>query len=154
VKQLPPEARAALLAALESDRPYPAISHYDEFVWGSACEWLAERGALLCESWAKDERASCEWNSASALEAVAAEMRKMVPTANSDNDDRARVYVRARTGDDRWASVNVLDLDDRSFRVFVLRALVDAGLVTSVRGAWDPLTTPLTKFQVERGTAP
>lgn len=59
------------------------------------------------------------------------------------------VYVRARTSDGRWASVNAMDLDERSFRVFLLRTLADAGYVASIICPWPELSTPLTKVQAE-----
>jgi len=60
------------------------------------------------------------------------------------------VYVRAKTADGRWASVDAADLDDRSFREFVLRVLAECGLVVSVIGnPPNELKTPLTKAQAE-----
>lgn len=62
------------------------------------------------------------------------------------------VFVRAKTSDDRWASVNAADLDEASFRRFVLRILAEIQVVASVpedEGAREPLRTPLTKAQAE-----
>jgi hypothetical protein len=62
------------------------------------------------------------------------------------------VFVRALTSDNRWASVAAEDLDDRSFRLFVLHVLASAGLVVSC--APDDMQpeewrTPKTKDEVE-----
>jgi hypothetical protein len=62
------------------------------------------------------------------------------------------VFVRAQTADDRWASVNIADLDDRSFRLFVGNALSEAGIVyglTDDTPQVEVLKTHLTKEQVE-----
>jgi hypothetical protein len=61
-----------------------------------------------------------------------------------------RVFVRAKTSDGRWTAVNVADLDERSFRMFILHKIAEAGLVGAVVDAEElELTTPLTKEQVE-----
>jgi hypothetical protein len=42
---------------------------------------------------------------------------------------RQQVLVRAIKTDGKWGSVDVLDLDEESFRAFVLDKLYSAGLV-------------------------
>lgn len=59
------------------------------------------------------------------------------------------VFVRAKTSDNRWATVSAFDLDDRSFRQLVMHRLVEAGLLTGMKVKDEPLTTPLTKAQAE-----
>lgn len=60
------------------------------------------------------------------------------------------VFVRAKTSDDRWASVNVVDLDERSWRRFIASKLCEAGILCGIiEGDETPLATPLTKEQVE-----
>lgn len=59
------------------------------------------------------------------------------------------VYVRAKTADGRWASVDAADLDERSFREFVLRKLNEAEIVFSVTGNPPEYSTALTKEQIE-----
>ncbi len=62
------------------------------------------------------------------------------------------VYVRARTADDRWATVNAMDLTDESFKRFILRALAQAGIVAAIvdDGSTVDLETKLTKTEAER----
>lgn len=66
---------------------------------------------------------------------------------------RGQVFIRAKTSDDRWASVDVLDLDEESFKRFVLTKLVEFGYVCAVGLTKDaqeiPYTTPLTKEEAE-----
>lgn len=45
---------------------------------------------------------------------------------------RRQVLVRAIKADGKWGSVDVLDLDDESFRAFVLDKLYSAGLVVQM----------------------
>ena len=59
------------------------------------------------------------------------------------------VYVRAKTSDDRWASVNVLALDDRSFKQFLIDKMCSGGNVMGLPVDRIDLTTPLTKEQAE-----
>ena len=60
------------------------------------------------------------------------------------------VYVRAKTSDGRYTSVDVVQLDERSFREFVAHQLARVGAVASVVGN-EPsgYTTPLTYEEVE-----
>lgn len=62
------------------------------------------------------------------------------------------VFVRARTSDNRWATVNAMDLTDESFKRFILRTLVNAGLLAAIidDGTTLDLETKLTKFEAER----
>ena len=61
------------------------------------------------------------------------------------------VYVRAQTSDNRWATVNAMDLTDESFKRFVLNKLAEAGIVGSLfdESASLQLETKLTKAQTE-----
>lgn len=61
------------------------------------------------------------------------------------------VFVRAQTSDDRWASVNAADLDERSFRLLILDRLAAAGLFVAVNTDDKrlDLRTPLTNQQPE-----
>ena len=62
----------------------------------------------------------------------------------------SEVFIRAKTSDDRWASVNAADLDERSFRLFLLNALAEAGLFVALKSEIPTeLKTPLTKAQAE-----
>lgn len=61
-----------------------------------------------------------------------------------------QVFVRAKTSDNRWATVNALDLTDDSFKRFVLTKLVEAGIVTALGdNGYIDLETDLTKVQAE-----
>jgi len=61
-----------------------------------------------------------------------------------------QVFVRAKTSDNRWATVNALDLTDESFKRFVLTKLVEAGIVTALGdNGYIDLETDLTKIQAE-----
>jgi hypothetical protein len=46
---------------------------------------------------------------------------------------RGQIFVRAKNADGRVESADVLDLDEESFRVFVLDVLMRNGLVTSLK---------------------
>lgn len=61
------------------------------------------------------------------------------------------VFVRAQTSDNRWATINAMDLTDESFKRFVLHHLAEAGIVASLfdEGASLRLETNLTKAQTE-----
>lgn len=61
------------------------------------------------------------------------------------------VFVRAKTSDNRWATVNAMDLTDESFKRFILRTLVNAGLLAAIidDGSTIDLQTPLTKVEAE-----
>ena len=60
------------------------------------------------------------------------------------------VYVRAQTSDNRWATVNAMDLTDESFKRFVLNKLAEAGIVGALIDEGDvSLETNLTKFEAE-----
>ena len=61
------------------------------------------------------------------------------------------VFVRAQTSDNRWETVNAMDLTDESFKRFVLNKLAEAGIVASLfdEGASLQLETNLTKAQTE-----
>lgn len=60
------------------------------------------------------------------------------------------VFVRAKTSDERWASVNAADLDERSFRSLVLDRMAEAGMFCAVQvDAARTLRTPLTKQQAD-----
>lgn len=54
--------------------------------------------------------------------------------------ERGQVYVRAVGQDGKWGSYDALDLDDESFRRFVLYMLDRAGLLTKLKTSDD---TPL-----------
>lgn len=66
---------------------------------------------------------------------------------------KSGVYVRARTSDDRWATIDAIDLSDKSFRLFVLQKLSEAGIVAQLSGETEGwvgnLETPLTKVEAE-----
>ncbi len=66
---------------------------------------------------------------------------------------KSGVYVRAKTSDDRWATIDAIDLSDKSFRLFVLQKLSEAGIVAQLSGdaeGWvGNLETPLTKVETE-----
>jgi hypothetical protein len=62
------------------------------------------------------------------------------------------VYVRAKTSDDKWASVNAVYLDGYSYRRFVMNSLARAGIVSAIKDEKDePYKTPLTKEEAENG---
>lgn len=46
---------------------------------------------------------------------------------------RGQVFVRATDETGRWGTVDVLDLDEDSFRAFVVETFVRAEVVTSIR---------------------
>jgi len=46
--------------------------------------------------------------------------------------ERDQVFVRALNAQGKWDTVDVLDLDEESFRRFVLTKLDEAGMVTAV----------------------
>ncbi len=46
---------------------------------------------------------------------------------------RGQVFVRGKLADDSFGSIDVLDLDDESFRVFTLDMLDKAGLVVKLQ---------------------
>ena len=46
---------------------------------------------------------------------------------------RLQVFVRAKSPSGRWHSADVLDLDDASFRAFVMDVLFGAGLVCGIK---------------------
>jgi hypothetical protein len=58
---------------------------------------------------------------------------------------RGQVFVRGRTKDDRWGNIDVLDLDDESFRAFVVEMLIRAGLVCSLNP--DDVPEPEINYQ-------
>jgi hypothetical protein len=61
------------------------------------------------------------------------------------------VFVRAKTSDNRWATVNAMDLTDESFKRFVLTKLAEAGIVGAIIDEGDvSLETNLTKLEAER----
>lgn len=62
------------------------------------------------------------------------------------------VYVRAKTSDNRWATVNAMDLTDESFKRFILRSLAQAGIIAAIidDGSTFDLETDLTKTEAER----
>ena len=53
---------------------------------------------------------------------------------------RNQVFVRAIKKDGKYGTVDILDLDDLSFRVFILSVLVDSGvrLRTGCSLRWPP----------------
>lgn len=60
------------------------------------------------------------------------------------------VFVRAKTSDECWASVNVVDLDERSWRRFIANHLCNAGILCgTIDGDDSPLTTSLTRDEAE-----
>lgn len=59
---------------------------------------------------------------------------------------RSGVYVRARDPDGKFSTILAEDLDERSFRVFILAKLARLGLLTAVTDQLDEakhLTTPM-----------
>lgn len=61
------------------------------------------------------------------------------------------VFVRAQTSDNRWATVNAMDLTDESFKRFVLNKLAEAGIVGALVDEGDVFyETNLTKIEAER----
>jgi citrate lyase beta subunit len=60
------------------------------------------------------------------------------------------IFVRAKTIDSRWATVDVLDLTEESFKIFVLRKLNEAGIVAGLtEEVHIDLETTLTKAQAD-----
>ena len=60
------------------------------------------------------------------------------------------VYVRARTSDDRWATVNAAYLDDLSFRRLVLSELARSQIVMGLKAEGNrDMYTALTKAEAE-----
>lgn len=55
--------------------------------------------------------------------------------------DRGQVFVRAQVDGNRWDSVDVLDLDDESFRRFVINIFTQDGRLTGLLDGRD--TRPL-----------
>lgn len=53
--------------------------------------------------------------------------------------NRGQVLVRAITKTGKWGSVDVLDLDDESFRAWVTDKLLSTGFVTGLRTPYPPL---------------
>ena len=45
--------------------------------------------------------------------------------------EKGQVFVRAINKDGRWDTVDALDLDDESFRRFILDKLCDMGVIVS-----------------------
>ena len=46
---------------------------------------------------------------------------------------RGQVFVRAQTPSGKWVSADVLDLDEQSFKLFVLDRMIHFGMVTILR---------------------
>jgi len=46
--------------------------------------------------------------------------------------NRGQCFVRALDENDKWGAVDVLDLDDESFRRFVVSKMADMGIVTII----------------------
>lgn len=46
---------------------------------------------------------------------------------------RNQVFVRCQLPNNRWTSVDVLDLTQRSFNIFILERLMAIGAVTSIK---------------------
>lgn len=46
---------------------------------------------------------------------------------------RGQIFVRALLSGGRWVTIDALDLDDESFRLFVLGTLFRHGLLTGLR---------------------
>ena len=46
---------------------------------------------------------------------------------------RNQIFVRAKSPSGKWGSHDVLDLDDKSFKAFVLDMLFRAGLVVGIK---------------------
>jgi hypothetical protein len=65
------------------------------------------------------------------------------------------VFVRAKDETGRWGSANALDLDERSFRVFVLDSLEAAGLLIGLRDGegvkHEYQTKPGYRFETPKG---
>lgn len=61
------------------------------------------------------------------------------------------VFIRAKTADDRWASVNAIDLDERSFKILTMSTLAELGGLVglAVDDVKYELRTPLTKAEAE-----
>lgn len=60
------------------------------------------------------------------------------------------VFIRAKTSDDRWASVDAMDLDEDSFRRFTLDMLKKTGAVDYLKDSPKVFyTTPLTKEETD-----
>jgi hypothetical protein len=63
---------------------------------------------------------------------------------------KSGVFVRAKTSDNRWATVDAMDLTEESFRRFMLRTMAETGMVASlVEDGRVDLETHLTKQQAE-----
>ena len=61
-----------------------------------------------------------------------------------------QVFVRAKTADSRWATVDAMDLTDESFKRFILTKLAEAGIVAAMGdNSYMDLETNLTKTQAE-----
>lgn len=66
---------------------------------------------------------------------------------------KSGVYVRARTSDNRWATVDAIDLTDESFRLFILKKLAEGNVVAGLlnEGAsYTKLETNLSKMEAEQ----
>lgn len=60
------------------------------------------------------------------------------------------VYVRAKTRDGQWSTINAMDLDEQSFKLFVLERLANAGMLVAIRGEEEIVkTTPYTKEEIQ-----
>ncbi len=46
---------------------------------------------------------------------------------------RGQIFVRAKKKDGSWGSVDVLDLDEQSFRAFILEMLIRQSIVCSIK---------------------
>ena len=46
---------------------------------------------------------------------------------------RSQIFVRAKNKAGKWVNADVLDLDDESFRAFVMWRLMEADLVCSLK---------------------
>lgn len=46
---------------------------------------------------------------------------------------RGQIFVRARDETGKWGSADVLDLNEESFRTFILRVLFDSGMITGIK---------------------
>jgi len=58
----------------------------------------------------------------------------------ASKDDKSGVYVRATTPSGRWRTVPAEDLDERSFRILMLKAMAKAGLFVAIVDERDAKT--------------
>jgi len=46
---------------------------------------------------------------------------------------KGQVFVRAKMNDGSWGNVDILDLNDESFRAFIIQKFIDIGIVCAIK---------------------